>query len=177
VGELSKAVEKPASAGKSVGEAPKTVEKLAAVHSDHEQPLHTMEGPPDTEDGVLQSAVFDPGEECDQEGFGDADGDNEPMQDKIVVHVEPPESWHADWHAWQVYFVAYCERTKQVLPVKETMSRAERNKRLMRTKKGMMNLYTFLNKWIRIRGRIHALMAGRNANHGVKAVGLVNTFA
>ncbi|KAK1930963.1 hypothetical protein P3T76_013552 [Phytophthora citrophthora] len=34
------------------------------------------------------------------------------------------------------YFTGYCERTLQVLPVKETMSRVERNKRLLRTKKG-----------------------------------------
>jgi hypothetical protein len=56
---------------------------------------------------------------------------------RIIVRVEPPETWHADWETWQAYLTTYCERTKQVLPVKETMSRAERNRRLDRTKKGM----------------------------------------
>ncbi|ETN16125.1 hypothetical protein PPTG_06341 [Phytophthora nicotianae INRA-310] len=37
---------------------------------------------------------------------------------------------------------AYCQRTLQVLPVKETMSRTERNKRLKKTKKGGKRLAT-----------------------------------
>ncbi|ETI30238.1 hypothetical protein F443_22643 [Phytophthora nicotianae P1569] len=53
-----------------------------------------------------------------------------------MVNVEPPAVWHSNWDAWQSYFTRYCDRTMQVLPVKETMSRSERNKRLRRTKKG-----------------------------------------
>ncbi|EGZ08910.1 hypothetical protein PHYSODRAFT_446873, partial [Phytophthora sojae] len=52
------------------------------------------------------------------------------------VSVEPPLLWHTDWAAWKIYLAEYCERTKQVLPVKETLSRAERIKRLKCTKKG-----------------------------------------
>ncbi|EGZ09706.1 hypothetical protein PHYSODRAFT_416950, partial [Phytophthora sojae] len=54
----------------------------------------------------------------------------------ISESVEPPLLWHTDWAAWKIYLSEYCERTKQVLPVKETLSRAERIKRLKCTKKG-----------------------------------------
>eukprot|EP00644_Phytophthora_capsici_P006312 jgi/Phyca11/117009/e_gw1.32.358.1 len=53
----------------------------------------------------------------------------------ISVAVEPPLVWHQSWGAWQQYLTQYCDRTHQVLPVKETMSRAERLKRLKKTKK------------------------------------------
>ncbi|POM75976.1 Cysteine protease family C48 [Phytophthora palmivora] len=53
-----------------------------------------------------------------------------------MAAVEGPDVYHASWEAWLSYFTGYCERTLQVLPVKETMSRVERNKRLLRTKKG-----------------------------------------
>ncbi|ETP04846.1 hypothetical protein F441_18460 [Phytophthora nicotianae CJ01A1] len=58
---------------------------------------------------------------------------------KMMVNVqivEPPVKYHASWEDWQSYFEDYCQRTLQVIPVKETMSRAERNKRLKKTKKG-----------------------------------------
>ncbi|ETI29742.1 hypothetical protein F443_23141, partial [Phytophthora nicotianae P1569] len=61
-------------------------------------------------------------------------GDNDESGNS--VDVDPPAVWHPSWNAWQQYFVQYCERTRQVLPVKETMSRAERLKRLKKTKKG-----------------------------------------
>eukprot|EP00644_Phytophthora_capsici_P014847 jgi/Phyca11/124249/e_gw1.53.419.1 len=57
--------------------------------------------------------------------------------DEISVTVDAPATWHTDWNAWQAYFTQYCNRTMQVLPVKETMSRAERNRRLMKAKKGV----------------------------------------
>ncbi|ETP35542.1 hypothetical protein F442_16287, partial [Phytophthora nicotianae P10297] len=60
-------------------------------------------------------------------------GDNDESGNS--VDVDPPAVWHPSWNAWQQYFVQYCERTRQVLPVKETMSRAERLKRLKKTKK------------------------------------------
>ncbi|EGZ18612.1 hypothetical protein PHYSODRAFT_332361 [Phytophthora sojae] len=69
----------------------------------------------------------------------DGDGHEEHGGDDsaaISVSVEPPLLWHTDWAAWKIYLAEYCERTKQVLPVKETLSRAERIKRLKCTKKG-----------------------------------------
>ncbi|ETI37572.1 hypothetical protein F443_16446 [Phytophthora nicotianae P1569] len=60
-------------------------------------------------------------------------GDNDESGNS--VDVDPPAVWHPSWNAWQQYFVQYCERTRQVLPVKDTMSRAERLKRLKKTKK------------------------------------------
>ncbi|KAG2770663.1 hypothetical protein Pcac1_g18296 [Phytophthora cactorum] len=72
-------------------------------------------------------------------GGGDGSGQGgEQVQNstRLIVHVDPPLIWHADWDAWLTYLAVYCKRTLQVIPVKETMSRAEWNKRLMRTKKG-----------------------------------------
>ncbi|EGZ05434.1 hypothetical protein PHYSODRAFT_342274 [Phytophthora sojae] len=69
----------------------------------------------------------------------DGDGHEEHGGDDsaaISVSVEPPLLWHTDWAAWKIYLAEYCERTKQVLPVKETLSRPERIKRLKCTKKG-----------------------------------------
>ncbi|ETM97381.1 hypothetical protein PPTG_20338 [Phytophthora nicotianae INRA-310] len=60
-------------------------------------------------------------------------GDNDESGNS--VDVDPPAVWHPSWNAWQQYVVQYCERTRQVLPAKETMSRAERLKRLKKTKK------------------------------------------
>ncbi|EGZ13072.1 hypothetical protein PHYSODRAFT_334884 [Phytophthora sojae] len=54
----------------------------------------------------------------------DGDGHEEHGGDDsaaISVSVEPPLLWHTDWAAWKIYLAEYCERTKQVLPVKETL--------------------------------------------------------
>ncbi|ETO76204.1 hypothetical protein F444_08373 [Phytophthora nicotianae P1976] len=84
----------------------------------------------ETEEGVGDDQGSDSGGSSDDaEGTDDASGDE-------LVHVEPPAVWHPNWDAWQSYFTLYCDRTMQGLPVKETMSRSERNKRLRRTKKG-----------------------------------------
>ncbi|ETO68009.1 hypothetical protein F444_15128, partial [Phytophthora nicotianae P1976] len=53
------------------------------------------------------------------------------------VTVLAPQTWHVDWKAWQVYFDEYCEETMQVISILETMGRAERNRRLKKTKKGV----------------------------------------
>jgi hypothetical protein len=58
------------------------------------------------------------------------------MEHTVEVPVEPPAVWHSSWEAWQAYLVEYCKRKLQVLPVRDTMSRAERNKRLAKTKRG-----------------------------------------
>ncbi|KAI9999127.1 hypothetical protein PInf_003945 [Phytophthora infestans] len=63
--------------------------------------------------------------------------DSASTSDAATVIIDPPVKYHANWEAWQSYFTEYCRRTMQVIPVKETMSRAERNKRLKKTKKGL----------------------------------------
>jgi hypothetical protein len=68
--------------------------------------------------------------------FGSNELHGQGMGFPVAVPVEPPAVWHTSWEAWQTYLAEYCERTLQVLPVRETMSRAERNKRLSKTKKG-----------------------------------------
>jgi hypothetical protein len=72
------------------------------------------------------SADMSGGESRDRDTVGNEDG----------VAVDPPDEWHDSWKAWQTYLAEYCARTMQILPVKETMSRAERNRRLQRAKKG-----------------------------------------
>ncbi|KAE9056825.1 hypothetical protein PF010_g31612, partial [Phytophthora fragariae] len=72
----------------------------------------------------------------DAEGSSDVDESVEESSSRELVTVVGPEKVHASWDAWVQYFTGYCERTMQVLPVKETMSRAERNKRVLRSKKG-----------------------------------------
>ncbi|ETI41588.1 hypothetical protein F443_13184 [Phytophthora nicotianae P1569] len=70
----------------------------------------------------------------------DGDGEDAGSQntsDAASVTVDPAVKYHANWEAWQNYFVDYCRRTLQVIPVKETMSCAERNKRLKKTKRGV----------------------------------------
>jgi hypothetical protein len=98
-----------------------TAGAVEAVHATYDQPLHTLEAVDATGEGRDPQILRD----NTREGVVN-----------IIVHVEPPEPWHTDWDAWQAYFSSYCDRTKQVIPVKETTSRAERNKRLARTKKG-----------------------------------------
>ncbi|KUF87766.1 hypothetical protein AM587_10001355 [Phytophthora nicotianae] len=75
------------------------------------------------------------GRATDPDGAEEAD-ERSSNEDPTLVPVDPPLKYHASWDAWQEYFIEYCQRTMQVLPVKETMSRAERNKRLKKTKKG-----------------------------------------
>ncbi|OWZ03226.1 hypothetical protein PHMEG_00025080, partial [Phytophthora megakarya] len=55
---------------------------------------------------------------------------------EVTVSVEGPSLRHISWDEWQTYFDGYCVRTLQVLRIKETMSRDQRIKRLLRTKKG-----------------------------------------
>ncbi|OWZ08519.1 LOW QUALITY PROTEIN: Cysteine protease [Phytophthora megakarya] len=83
------------------------------VHSDGKG--HESQRSADMSDGVSHG----------RHTVGSADG----------VAVEPPEEWHDSWLACQTYLADYCARTMQILPVKETMSRSEHNRRLQRTKK------------------------------------------
>ncbi|RLN65539.1 hypothetical protein BBJ28_00026126, partial [Nothophytophthora sp. Chile5] len=53
------------------------------------------------------------------------------------VRTDPPQTWHDDWASWDAYLRGYTQRTMQVLPVFETMTVEERNRRLKRTKAGM----------------------------------------
>lgn len=56
--------------------------------------------------------------------------------DAAITSVDPPVKYHGSWEAWQEYFEDYWQRTLQVIPVKYIMSRAQRNKRLKKKKKG-----------------------------------------
>ncbi|ETI35014.1 hypothetical protein F443_18594 [Phytophthora nicotianae P1569] len=75
-------------------------------------------------------------EEAGRVSETDGDGEDDGERTSVPQIVEPPVKYHASWEDWQSYFEDYCQRTLQVIPVKETMSRAERNKRLKKTKKG-----------------------------------------
>ncbi|KAF1795808.1 hypothetical protein GQ600_17344 [Phytophthora cactorum] len=57
--------------------------------------------------------------------------------DSDQVIVAAPTTWHADLPVWQRYFAEYCEQTMQVISIQETMGRAERNRRMKKTKKGL----------------------------------------
>jgi hypothetical protein len=80
--------------------------------------------------------VADDDADDDAERSSDGDESAEDSTSRELVTVEGPAKLHASWDAWLQYFTAYCDRTMQVLPVKETMSRSERNKRVQRSKKG-----------------------------------------
>ncbi|OWZ06072.1 hypothetical protein PHMEG_00021723 [Phytophthora megakarya] len=54
----------------------------------------------------------------------------------MKISVDPTAVWHASWEAWNSYFDTYKASTMQVLPVRETMKRGERNKRLLNSIKG-----------------------------------------
>ncbi|POM75629.1 Hypothetical protein PHPALM_7245 [Phytophthora palmivora] len=90
--------------------------------------------------GVSTEELADSDDDDDDSQPGDDSDDSvEEVRDShgaVMVAVEGPDVYHTSWEAWLSYFTGYCERTLQVLPVKETMSRVERNKRLLRTKKG-----------------------------------------
>ncbi|OWZ20484.1 LOW QUALITY PROTEIN: hypothetical protein PHMEG_0005100 [Phytophthora megakarya] len=100
------------------------------------------------DDDEARSATTVVGSCDDNAGRGDDDagavsGDIDELENSedddsgaVSVVMEVPVLWHAEWASWQTYFAEYCARTMQVLPVRETMSRAERNRRLKRTKKG-----------------------------------------
>eukprot|EP00644_Phytophthora_capsici_P003581 jgi/Phyca11/116722/e_gw1.31.430.1 len=114
-------------------------EAAEAASNEDDNPLETSGGPaipgndrgsddPDVEDVKSgRGSESDGGEEEDDGGFA---------AELALVPVEAPVNWHTSWETWQTYFADYCQRTMQVLPVKETMSRAERNKRLKKTRKG-----------------------------------------
>ncbi|KUF85205.1 hypothetical protein AM588_10000845 [Phytophthora nicotianae] len=114
-------------------------EVAEAASNEEDNPLETGGGlaipgndrgsdDPDVEDVESgRASESNGGEEEDDGGFA---------AELALVPVEAPVNWHTSWEAWQTYFADYCQRTMQVLPVKETMSRAERNKRLKKTRKG-----------------------------------------
>jgi len=54
------------------------------------------------------------------------------------VRVDPPQTRHSDWASWSKYLDQYSSATMQVLPVKETMSCRERNKRTAKTNKAKL---------------------------------------
>ncbi|ETN04687.1 hypothetical protein PPTG_23576 [Phytophthora nicotianae INRA-310] len=85
-------------------------------------------------DGIDEEAGRE--EEAGRVSETDGDGEDDGERTSVPQIVEPPVKYHASWEDWQSYFEDYCQRTLQVIPVKETMSRAERNKRLKKTKKG-----------------------------------------
>ncbi|ETP41302.1 hypothetical protein F442_11512 [Phytophthora nicotianae P10297] len=86
----------------------------------------------DVEDGRNTEAA----RSSEMDGDGE-DAGSQNTSDAASVTVDPAVKYHANWEAWQNYFVDYCRRTLQVIPVKETMSCAERNKRLKKTKRGV----------------------------------------
>lgn len=92
----------------------------------------------DNSDGVNEiqtvEEVPSDGEGDESQRSADMSGGNVGNEDGVAV--DPPEQWHDSWKAWQTYLVEYCARTMQIIPVKETMSRSERNRRLQKTKKG-----------------------------------------
>ncbi|ETO58987.1 hypothetical protein F444_22635, partial [Phytophthora nicotianae P1976] len=114
-------------------------EVAEAASNEEDNPLETGGGlvipgndrgsdDPDVEDVESgRASESDGGEDEDDGGF---------VAELALVPVEAPVNWHTSWEAWQTYFADYCQRTMQVLAVKETMSRAERNKRLKKTRKG-----------------------------------------
>ncbi|ETL89694.1 hypothetical protein L917_11407 [Phytophthora nicotianae] len=114
-------------------------EVAEAASNEEDNPLETGGGlvisgndrgsdDPDVEDVESgRASESDGGEDEDDGGFA---------AELALVPVEAPVNWHTSWEAWQTYFADYCQRTMQVLQVKETMSRAERNKRLKKTRKG-----------------------------------------
>ncbi|OWZ18165.1 hypothetical protein PHMEG_0007793 [Phytophthora megakarya] len=75
--------------------------------------------------GLLMELAAD-----DDDGQRD-DGSDESVEEvrdsngAVMVAVEGPDVYHTSWAAWLSYFTGYCERTLQVLPVKQTMLPAE----------------------------------------------------
>ncbi|OWY97372.1 hypothetical protein PHMEG_00032114 [Phytophthora megakarya] len=80
--------------------------------------------------------------------------------------VEDLNKWHNSRDEWQRYLTAYCNRTMQVFPVKETMSRSKRNKSVLKSKKVENESFLLpeeIDPFVR--------MGGRNANRVGKASG------
>ncbi|KAI9994696.1 hypothetical protein PInf_011523 [Phytophthora infestans] len=116
----------------STGQGDKETGAVSDVDDSHEEPgFSDVVNDGEDMDVENEGKVVDV--ENDDEG-ADVDNDaEEAYQDEasedgeISVYVDAPSTWHADWNAWQAYYALYCKRTMQVLPVKETMSRSERN--------------------------------------------------
>ncbi|ETM41862.1 hypothetical protein L914_12377 [Phytophthora nicotianae] len=110
-------------------------EEIGAGSDDH----NSHEDPSDlgVENDDEDVNVENDGDDVDVENDAEEASNDEASNDgDVSVSVDALSTWHADWDTWQAYFSLYCKRTMQVLPVKETMSRAERNRRLLKTKKG-----------------------------------------
>ncbi|KAE9294079.1 hypothetical protein PR003_g24350 [Phytophthora rubi] len=120
----------------------------------------------DNSDGVNEiqtvEKVPSDGEGDESQRSADMSGGNVGNEDGVAV--DPPEQWHDSWKAWQTYLAEYCARTMQILPVKETMSRSERNRRLQKTKKGSAAMlpdgcdpyqrtYTCTHGWLKRKSR------------------------
>lgn len=110
------------------------------------------------EDDDKSEPSEDDEEETDDDGSGDETGDVDAESEDVTedtgdgargrqsrtqagfvpsstdVRVKPPEREHASWEAWKEYLRDYMEDTMQVLPVKETLSLREKNKRITKTR-------------------------------------------
>jgi hypothetical protein len=86
--------------------------------------------------GAHPDSSGDASSDREESEFGSTALHGQGIGNPVEVPVEPPAVWHTSWEAWQTYLAEYCDRTIQVLPVRETLSRAERNKRVSKTKRG-----------------------------------------
>ncbi|OWZ07167.1 hypothetical protein PHMEG_00020475 [Phytophthora megakarya] len=93
----------------------------------HNAAVSEGEGGASVESGGDSSAPSDAGTAENTGNYG--------VDNAVLVSVEPPSVWHQDWETWETYHREYCVRTMQSVPVRETMSRAERNKRIKKTEK------------------------------------------
>jgi hypothetical protein len=74
-------------------------------------------------------------EEDDEELSGNEDGTRiDYVPSDSDVRVDPPVKFHASWTAWKEYLEAYKDATLQVISIKDTMCRAEKMRRIARSK-------------------------------------------
>lgn len=55
---------------------------------------------------------------------------------KVEVHVDLPQTWHANWDAWLEYLEVYQAKTHQMLRIREVLTNKTKNERVLKTKRG-----------------------------------------
>ncbi|KAK1933972.1 hypothetical protein P3T76_011732 [Phytophthora citrophthora] len=146
-------------------------EEAIAAGSDNDGDMETHnatvsegEGGDSVESGVDSAAPSD-AETAENTG-------NYGVDDAVLVSVEPPSVWHQDWETWETYHREYCS-----VPVRETMSRAERNKRKKKTKKGEDESQRYPKQWTRTNVRTSARMVGSRESPGAGERGRNSIYA